>query len=49
MYLYVEEFSRGSFLLVYPGEMITVTEGNNRLAKYPEHLGSYIFFRTGTW
>ncbi|XP_066922921.1 uncharacterized protein [Clytia hemisphaerica] len=40
-------FKKGSFLMIYPGEKISVTEGNNRLATYPDYLGSYIFFRTG--
>jgi len=43
------KFHHGDFLLFYPGDHISITEGRNRESTYPDHLGSYIFFMTGAW
>ncbi|XP_066914921.1 N-lysine methyltransferase KMT5A-like [Clytia hemisphaerica] len=39
-----ERFSVGDLLLTYPGEKITKSEGDRRLAEYPSEVGSFLFF-----
>ena len=37
-------FSKGGFLLVYRGELITGDKGSEREDLYNPHLGSFLFF-----
>ena len=40
----VTNFERKSFLLQYPGEVISIEEVRNREESYPKSFGSFIYF-----
>ena len=40
----VTNFERKSFLLQYPGDVISIEEGRKREEPYPKSFGSFIYF-----
>ena len=43
------ELEKNSFMLEYPGELLTVQQGEERCNEYEESIGSFLFFYNDIW